>query len=76
MKNDMTQWIKYFLVGIEQTATKAAETLSSILKFKSEAEDLIRSSYRSRSTNAIILLHKLMKLVLQPTRNMHRKGVW
>ena len=60
-KNDMTQWIKYFLVGIEQTATKAVETLSSILKFKSEAEDLIRSSYRSRSTNAIILLHKLMK---------------
>lgn len=60
-KNDMTQWIKYFLVGIEQTATKAVETLSSILRFKSEAEDLIRSSYRSRSTNAIRILHRLMK---------------
>ncbi len=60
-KNDMTQWIKYFLVGIEQTATKAVETLSSILRFKSEAEDLIRSSYRSRSTNAIKILHRLMK---------------
>ena len=59
-----------------QVLTLAEKTLSSILKFKSEAEDLIRSSYRSRSTNAIILLHKLMKLVLQPTRNMHRKGVW
>lgn len=60
-KNDMTQWIKYFLVGIEQTASTAVKTLSSILQFKREAEDKIRSTYRSRSTNAIILLQKLLK---------------
>ena len=60
-KNDMTQWLKYFLVGIEQTASHAVETLSSILEFKRKAEDLIRSSYKSRSTNAILLLHRLLE---------------
>lgn len=60
-KNDMTQWIKYFLVGIEQTASNAVDTLSSILQFKRVAEDKIRSTYKSRSTNAIILLQKLLK---------------
>lgn len=60
-KNDMAQWIRYFLVGVEQTASHAVDTLSSILKFKEKAEHLIRSSYRSRSTKAIILLHKLME---------------
>lgn len=59
-KNDMIQWIKYFLVGIEQTASATANTISSILQFKSEAEEKIRSTYKSRSTNAIILLHKLL----------------
>ena len=56
----MIQWIKYFLVGIEQTAATAVKTLSSILRFKQEAEEIIRSSYKTRSTNAIILLHKLL----------------
>ena len=60
-KNDMVQWIKYFLVGIEQTAAIAVNTLSSILQFKQEAEDKIRSSYKTRSTNAIILFHRLLK---------------
>lgn len=60
-KNDMTQWIKYFLVGVEQTAATAVNMLSSIIQFKNTTEDNIRSSYKSRSTNAIILLHKLLE---------------
>lgn len=60
-KNDMIQWIKYFLVGIEQTASTAVDTLSSILQFKDTTEDKLRSSYKSRSTNSIILLHKLLE---------------
>ena len=61
VKNDMLHWIKYFLVGVEQTATKAVETLSSMITLKGEIEDRIRSSYGKRSTNAIILLHALFK---------------
>ncbi len=60
-KNDIVQWIKYFLVGIEQTANEAVETLSSILKLKSDREDYIRNNYKKRSTNAIILLHSMFK---------------
>lgn len=60
-KNDMKQWIKYFLVGIEQTASKSAETLAEILKFKDNTEDSIRGSYGRRSTHAIKLFHSLMK---------------
>ncbi len=60
-KNDMKQWIKYFLVGIEQTASKSAETLSEILRFKDNTEEAIRKSYGRRSTHAIMLLHSLME---------------
>ena len=60
-KSDMLQWIKYFLVGIEQIASKSAETLSTIIDFKEKTEDAIRSSYGRRSTHAIMLLHSLMK---------------
>lgn len=60
-KNNMVQWIKYFLVGIEQTATEAVETLSSMINLKSEKEDFIRQNYGKRSTNAIILLHAMFR---------------
>lgn len=61
IKNDIVQWIKYFLVGIEQTAKEAVTTLSSILKLKTDTEDEIRRKYGKRSTNAIILLHSMFK---------------
>lgn len=61
VKNDMLHWIKYFLVGVEQTATKAVETLSSMITLKGDIENLIRTNYGKRSTNAIILLHALFK---------------
>ena len=61
IKNDLLQWIKYFLVGIEQTATKAVETLSSMIKLKGDIESHIRQNYGKRSTNAIVLLHALFR---------------
>lgn len=60
-RNDMLQWIKYFLVGIEQTAAKSIETLSKILNFKEATENAIRQSFGRRSTHAIMLLQSLMK---------------
>ena len=38
VNNDMTHWIKYFLVGVEQTASLASQTLSNILRFKEDIE--------------------------------------
>lgn len=60
-KNDMIQWIKYFLVGIEQTATKAVDTLSSILKLKEQIENDIKAKMGRRSNSALILLTALFK---------------
>lgn len=60
-KNDMKQWIKYFLVGIEQTAAQAAQTLSDILKFKEEVEKKLRANYGRRSHKAVLLLHELLR---------------
>lgn len=61
VKNDLLHWVKYFLVGVEQTATKAVETLSAMIKLKGNIEDHIRQNYGKRSTNAIVLLHALFR---------------
>lgn len=59
--NDMLQWLKYFLVGIEQTATQAVNTLSNILKLKESLENEIRSTFGRRSNSALTLLTALFK---------------
>lgn len=61
VNNDMTQWIKYFLVGVEQTSSLASQTLSNVLKFKENIENHVRTNYSRRSTNAIVLIQQLMK---------------
>lgn len=61
VNNDMTHWIKYFLVGVEQTASLASQTLSNILRFKEDIENHVRANYGRRCTNAILLIHQLMK---------------
>lgn len=61
LKNDMLQWIKYFLVGVEQTASLAATSLSEILMLKENIEHKIRTTYGRRANNGIILLHTLFK---------------
>lgn len=59
--NDMLQWIKYFLVGLEQTAAKAVETLSNILRLKEHIEHEIRATFGRRSHSALTLLTTLFK---------------
>ena len=60
-QNDILQWLKYFLVGVEQTATHAVNTLATILHFKENLEIIIREKYGRKSTSAIILLNALFK---------------
>lgn len=61
VKNDLLQWIKYFLAGVEQTASQAVSKLSSMIKLKENLENNIRQNYGRRSVNAIQLLHSLFK---------------
>lgn len=58
---ELAQWIKFFLVGIEQTASSSVKSLSDILNFKTEAERLIHNEIGRRSATADILLNALLK---------------
>jgi Fic family protein len=60
-KNDMRQWLKYFLVGIEQTAGDAVATLTRIFKLKADIEQNLQQQFGKRSVNALLLLQHLFK---------------
>jgi Fic family protein len=60
-KNDMKQWLKYFLVGIAETAENATQTLSSILEMKARLENTIHTNFGKRANNANLLLQYLLK---------------
>ena len=59
--NDMLQWIKYFLVGVEQTAAQAVTTLKGVLSLKVSMEEKINGSFGRRSPNAHLLLKHLFQ---------------
>lgn len=58
-KSNMLQWLKYFLVGIEQTAALAVHTLSSIITFKNDLEQSLQAKFGRRATTAQRLLTAL-----------------
>lgn len=60
-KNDMTQWLKYFLAGVAETAENATQTLSAILELKARLENSLAQTYGKRAINASILLHTLFR---------------
>lgn len=49
------------MVGVEQTATQAVNSLSEVLRLKEDCEKLIRDSFGRRSSSAIRLLYALLK---------------
>jgi len=59
-KNDITQWFKFFLVGIIETAKNSIETFDSILKLQKETEVDIQK-LGSRAFNAQLILNYLYK---------------
>jgi len=60
-KNDLLQWLKYFLVGVEETATKAVDTLSTIMQLKSQLEHEIHHQLGRRSHSGLKLLTDLFR---------------
>jgi Fic family protein len=60
-KSDMTQWIKYFLVGLSETAENAIETLTHVMLLKSRLEEEIAATFRKRSQKANLLLQRLFE---------------
>ncbi|MEK9603053.1 MAG: Fic family protein, partial [Flavobacteriaceae bacterium] len=60
-KSDMKQWLKYFLVGVIETAEKSSQTLSNILEMKNKLELKINSEFGRKSQSAMILLQYLLR---------------
>lgn len=58
-KNDMLQWLKYFLVGIEQTATLVVNALSHIIHLKAKLEQNLQTSFGRRTASVQRLLSAL-----------------
>ncbi len=46
--NEMLQWIKYFLVGVAQTAKIATDTLSEVITLKAKHENIIQTQFGKR----------------------------
>lgn len=57
-KNDITQWFKFFLVGIIETAKSSISTFDKILKLQQDLEGRLQG-LGSRSANAKIIVNEL-----------------
>jgi Fic family protein len=60
-KSDILQWLKYFLTGIEQTASQGVTTLTNIMLLKADMEKTIHKDFGRRSASAIELMNALFK---------------
>ncbi len=69
-RNDLLQWLKYFLVGIEQTATQAVETLTKVLSLKKETEERIVANLGRRGAIGLILLNELFEHPFVSVKNV------
>ncbi len=58
--NDLTQWFKFFLVGVIETAKSGVSTFDSILKLQKEVETKIQT-LGSRSNNGQLILNHLFQ---------------
>ncbi len=58
-KNDLLNWLKYFLIGIEQTATQAVETLRAVMILKSDLENEINREFGRRTNSAFALINEM-----------------
>lgn len=60
-KNDMIRWLKFFLVGVEETAVIAVDRLKSVLDLKAELEKTVAAKYARRASSSYTLLSYLFK---------------
>lgn len=58
-KNDLTQWIRFFLTGVVKTAARSSETLQKIIALKNDIENERILLMGKRSKQALDLFRKL-----------------
>jgi Fic family protein len=60
-KNEMLKWLKYFLIGVAETAEEAVNTLSKVFDLKKNLEEQIHLSWGRRIKTALQLLNYLFE---------------
>lgn len=60
-KNDINQWLRYFLVGVAETAERSSRTLSAIIELKLKLEAKLPEYFGKRLVNADLLLKYLFR---------------
>lgn len=60
-KNNMRQWLSYFLEGVSQTASNASQTLARVIELKQETEPVLLRELGRRSAKAVLLLQRLFE---------------
>lgn len=58
-ENDLSQWIRFFLTGVIETATRSSETLQKIIALKNDIEKERILLMGKRSKQALDLFHRL-----------------
>jgi len=59
--HDMTQWLKFFLVGIIETAKSSIETFKNILTLKHKIEQEVLPQFKSRQKTAMEVMNDLYR---------------
>lgn len=58
-KNDLKQWLKYFLVGVAETADQAIHTLAAVIALKQKLETEINVQFGKKINKSHLLLQHL-----------------
>ena len=58
-RNEMTEWVIYFLEGVVQTANDSADTLTGMLELKTRSEQFIVDNFGNRASNGLKVLEQL-----------------
>ncbi len=59
--HDMTQWLKFFLVGVSETAKSSIRTFKEIIKLKKKIEERVLPSISRRQNDASDIVNNLFK---------------
>ena len=60
-KSDLVHWLKYFLIGVEETASSSVQTLSAVIQLKQKLEHDIHQQLGRRSHSGLKLLTYLFR---------------
>ncbi|MEO8448137.1 MAG: Fic family protein, partial [bacterium] len=60
-KNDLMQWIKYFLVGIQEVSIKSINTLKQVIELKTQMENEIYK-WKRRTISGLKLMQHLFRV--------------